>query len=171
MASGIFRRCRSLTGLLSASLLAGCAGIFSSEHFLPLVTEQKHIPDVSVIVSHKADGIYQVQVLSKLPGTISLQWNGSVYVNTAGEAVRLIHIPNLDNFPDRAPTAQTPSAISRRVRFNTHFAGESWLDFARRGVTPRPKDKENKARIYLAFEIKGKRVYWKGEVAFLPVEN
>ena len=166
MASPLFRRYGYLKWLFIVLLVSGCTSV----KYIPRITTQKSIPDVSVIVSYKADGIYQVNVNSKLSGTISLLWNSSAYVNTGGVAVRLIHIPDLDNFPDHAPTEQTPSSIARGVGFISYFVGESWIDYARRGVTPRPKDSENKARIYLAFNIKGKKVYWKGEVIFVPVK-
>lgn len=162
----MFRSYRGLAGLLVAVLLAGCASV----KYSPVVTEQKSIPDVSVSVSYKADGIYQVQVVSDLPGRINLLWNSSVYVNTGGDAVRLIHIPDVDNFPDVAPVEQTSSNITRGVKLKTFFVGESWIDYSRRGVTPRPRDSENKAGIYLAFDIKGKKIYWKGEVSFVPAK-
>ena len=163
----MFRRYRGLAGLFLVALLASCAGV----KYSPVVTEQKSIPDVSVIVSYQADGIYQVQVVSDLPGMISLLWNSSAYVNTGGDAVRLIHIPDVDNFPDLAPVTQASSTIARGAKFKTYFVGESWIDYARRGVTPRPKDSESKASIYLAFNIKDKKVYWKGEVSFVPVKQ
>ena len=106
----MFRRYRGLAGLFLVTLLAGCAGV----KYSPVVTEQKSIPDVSVIVSYQADGIYQVQVVSDLPGMISLLWNSSAYVNTGGDAVRLIHIPDVDNFPDaRSGGASTVYHCSR----------------------------------------------------------
>lgn len=148
-------------------LLAGCAELPGSVQYQPLVTEQKSIPQVSVTVSYKEDGIYQVEVDNDLPGTISLQWNSSTYVNTGGDATQLIHIQNLDNFPANVPKKQIPSPIASGARLNTHFVGESWIDFARRVVSPRPRDAENKARIYLSFNIKGKLVYWTGDVAFV----
>ena len=149
-------------------LLAGCAGVPGSVQYQPLVTEQKSIPQVSVTVSYKEDGIYQVEVDNGLRETISLQWNNSAYLNTGGDTTRLIHIPNLDRFPDETPAEQLPSPIARGARLETYFVGESWIDFSRRGVTPRPKDIENKAKIYLSFNIRGKRVYWTGDVTFVP---
>jgi len=157
-----------ITGLFIVGLLAGCAGLSDSTHYRPVVTEQKSIPHVAVTVSHKADGIYQVQVNNSLPETVSLQWNNSAYVNTGGDTTRLIHIQNLDRFPDDAPAEQLPSRIARGARLKTYFVGESWIDYARRGVMPRPRDVENKARIYLSFNINDKRIYWTGDVTFVP---
>lgn len=153
--------------LLLVCLLVACA----KPGFSPLVTEQKTITDVSVIVTYQDDGIYQVQVDNYLPDTISLQWSHSAYVNTAGDTVRLIHIPDTTHFPDETPGTQAASTIGRGVKFKTNFVGESWIDFSRRGVTPRPKLNENTARLYLAFDINGKRTYWTGEVAFVKVSK
>lgn len=164
----MFRRYPGLAGLLLATLLAGCTGLFGSVKYHPVVTEQKSIPNVSVVVSYRADGIYQVQVRNHLSASISLLWSSSAYVNTGGDTTRLIHIPNLDRFPDETPAEQLPSPIARGARLETYFVGESWIDFSRRGVTPRPKDIENKAKIYLSFNIRGKRVYWTGDVTFVP---
>lgn len=164
----MFMRYSGITGLCIASLLAGCAGLPDSVHYRPVVTEQKSIPLVAVTVSHRADGIYQVQVHNSLPGTVSLQWNNSAYLNTGGDTTRLIHIPDLDRIPDDTPAEQLPSRIARGARLKTYFVGESWIDYARRGVMPRPRDVESKAKIYLSFNINGKRVYWTGDVTFVP---
>jgi len=163
-------RYAGLTALLFATLLAGCTGLPGSTHYRPVVTEQKSILHVAVTVIHKADGVYQVQVVNSLPDTVSLQWNSSAYVNTGGDTTRLIHIPNLDRFPDDTPEEQLPSPIARGARLKTYFVGESWIDYARRGVMPRPRDAENKAKIYLSFNINDKRVYWTGDVTFVPVK-
>jgi hypothetical protein len=167
MADLMFRRYSGLACAILATLLAGCVSV----KYSPVVTAQKTIPGVAVKVSYKADGIYQVQVVSNLRGKISLLWNNSAYRNTAGDAVRLIQITDPEHFPDAIPKQQAPSLIARGVNFKTYFVGETWLDFARRGVSPRPKDSEGKAGIYLAFSIKGKKVYWKGEVNFVPVKQ
>lgn len=162
----MFRLASGLSGVIFVALLAGCA----SMEFSPHVTEKKFIPDVSVTVSYQEDGIYLVQVYNETKDSISLQWSDSAYVNTGGDAVRLINIQNLNDFPEGVPVAQAPSKIVRGMRLKTWFVGESWIDYARRGVTPRPKVSESKAGIYLAFNIKGKKTYWKGEVSFMPVK-
>ena len=153
------------TGLMLVLLflLSAC----SSTKFNHVVAEQKSINDVSVKVAYQDDGVYQVEVLSHLPDTINLLWNISAYVNTMGDTTKLIHIPDLDRFPETTPGNQAPSSVARGVLFKTYFVGESWIDFARRGVTPRPKSSEGVAKLYLAFEIKGKRTYWTGDVAFV----
>ena len=149
-------------GLVVAVLFAGCASV----KYSLLVTEQKLIPQVSVKVSYIDNGIYQVEVDSKLPDAITLQWNSSAYLNTSGGTVRIIHIEDVDTFPEQTPVEQEPSAIVHAKKLKTYFVGESWIDYARRGVTPKPRDSVKKAMIYLAFDIDGKRVYWKGEVSF-----
>ena len=162
------RRYPGLAGLLLASLLAGCTGLFGGVKYHPVITEQKSIPHVSVVVSYKADGIYQVQVRNNLSASVSLLWSSSAYVNTGGDTTRLIHVPNLNNFPADTSVVQIPSPIRRGGKFKTYFVGESWIDYSRRGVSPRPKDSESKAKIYLSFNIRDKRVYWTGEVTFVP---
>jgi hypothetical protein len=153
--------------LLMLLLLGACA----TTKFSHVVAEQKTINDVMVKVVYKDDGLYQVEVLSNLPDPINLLWNISAYVNTMGDTTKLIHIPDIDHFPETTPTHQAPSPVVRGVKFKTYFVGESWIDFARRGVTPRPKSSEGVAKLYLAFEIKGKRTYWTGDVAFVNVSK
>ncbi|MDH4284973.1 MAG: hypothetical protein OEV35_06605 [Gallionellaceae bacterium] len=160
----MFRFSAGLSSIVFAALLAGCAGV----KYSPMVTEQKSLPDVSVRVSHQADGIYRVQVRNNTSDNITLQWSYSAYVTTGGETIRLINIPDPDHFPEGVPTEQVPSMVVRGGRLTTWFVGESWIDYARRGVMPRPRDSESKAGIYLGFIIKGKKVYWKGEVSFVP---
>jgi hypothetical protein len=164
----MLRRYAALTALLFVTLLTGCAGLPDSVKYQPHVTAQKTIPELTVTVTYKADGIYLVQVVNSLPDAVSLQWSNSAYVNTGGDTTRLIHIPNLDRFPDETPAEQLPSPIARGARLKTYFVGESWIDYSRRGVSPRPKDSESKAKIYLLFNIRDKRVYWTGEVTFVP---
>ena len=171
----MFRQYSGLIGLALATLLAGCAGLpgsvaelSGSVKYRPVVTEQKSIPQVAVTVIHRADGVYQVQVENDLPDAVSLQWSNSAYVNTSGDTVRLIQMKNVDAFPDDPTREQLASPIARGARLKTYFVGESWIDYARRGVMPRPRDVESKAKIYLAFNIKDKRVYWTGDVTFIP---
>ena len=147
-------------------MLAGCASV----KYSPLATEQKSIPHVSVTVSYKIDGIYQLQVHNKLHRSIILEWNSSAYVNTGGDAVRLIHIQDADSIPDEIPPNQMPTPVASSAKLKTYFVGESWIDYARRGVTPRPRDSEKKAKIYIAFNINGKRVYWTADVTFISVQ-
>jgi hypothetical protein len=168
MPTKMHRRYPGLAGLILATLLAGCTGLFGSGKYHPVVTAQKSIPRVSVIVSYKADGIYQVEVRNNLSASIRLQWSSSAYVNTGGDTVRLIHIANLNSIPADTSVVQTPSVIKRGEKFKTYFAGESWIDYSRRGVSPRPRDSGSKAKIYLSFNIRDKRVYWTGEVTFVP---
>lgn len=164
----MFKHKQLLAGLFIASFLAGCAGMMGGEKYQPLVVEQKSIPQVSVKVSYKEVGIYQVQVESDVPETISLLWDSSAYLNTSGDTIRLLHMESMDDFPQDTTQLQIPSVIRRGERFRTFFVGESWIDFSRRGVTPRPKDTASTAKIYLAFEMQGKKIYWKGEVSFAP---
>ena len=153
--------------ILAVLALAGCTGLLGSTKHQPVITELKAISQVSVNVSYKADGVYQVRVDNDQPDKIILEWDSSAYLNTGGETVRLIQMDNAEAFPDDVRMAQTQSFIAPGERFKTFFVGESWMDYARRGVTPRPKTREGKAMLFLAFDIKGKRMYWKGEIAFV----
>ena len=164
----MFRRSPGLAGLLLATLLAGCTGLFGSVKYNPVIAEQKSIPHVPVVVSYRADGVYQVQVRNNLPVNIRLLWSSSAYVNTGSDTTRLVHIPNLDNFPADTSAVQIPSLVRRGEIFKTYFVGESWIDYSRRGVSPRPKDSGSKAKIYLLFNIRDKHVYWTGDVTFVP---
>lgn len=154
---------RYLAGLLLVTLMAGCA----STQYSQQVTDQKTIPNVLVTVSYRDNGVYQVKVANKLPVNIELLWDSSAYLTTGGVTVRLINLQDKDSFPDDAKMAQVSTAIAAGEKVKIYFVGESWIDFARRGVTPRPKDSLTKAKIYLAFNIDGKRIYWKGDVAFV----
>jgi len=158
----MLKRYWRLTGFVIVMLLAGCSGIKYSQN----ITEQKVIPQVSVNIEYKEGGIYQLEVDNDLAGSIALQWNSSAYLNTSGGTIRLIHVENMDAFPESVPVEQESSLIAHGLKFKTYFVGESWMDYARRGVTPQPQDSEKKAMIFLAFIIDGKRVYWKGEVSF-----
>ena len=153
------RYCR-LVGLLLAAMFAGCGGM-GNPAYQQVITEQKSIPQVSVKVSYKADGVYQVWVENELPDSINLLWDSSAYLLTGGDSVRVIQMEKIDAFPEEIKMAQENSVIASGERLKSYFVGERWLDYVSHGVTPRPKDKESKARIFIAFEIKGKRVYWK----------
>lgn len=159
----MFKPYLTATLLMLATLLGGCV----SPKYEPVVALLKPIDNVRVYVSFKADAIYRVQVVNELPDEISLVWNESVYVNTAGDATRLIHIATPEDI-DKTPTPeQKPSLIAGRGRLQTDFVGESWIDYSRRGVIPRPRDSDKKAKIYLSFHIKGKQEYWRAEVGFV----
>lgn len=166
MASIMRRLAWSVAGVVLLALQPGCV----STQYSQLVTERKPIPRVSVTTSYKAAGVYQVEVVNNTRNTITLLWNSSAYLNTSGETIRLVHLENAEVLPEVPPLLQRPSAIRRRGKLKTYFAGESWLDYSRRGVAPKPKNSDKKAVIYLAFEIEGKRIYWKGEVTFSPLK-
>jgi hypothetical protein len=162
-----------LTGVaavLGVALLAGCAGFPGKKtvEYEQVITVLKPIERVSVIVSYQGGVFYRVQVNNGLPYAISLQWDESSYVNTGGESVRLIRIPDRNDLPEQPHLPQADSPIAPGSRLLADFAGESWLKLARRGVTPKPKEGFRKARIYLVFNIKGKTVDWQGEVVFVP---
>lgn len=156
---------------LVVALLAGCAELgFNKKNeveYEQVVTVLKPIDRVSVVVRYQGGVFYRVQVNNGLPNAISLLWDESAYVNTGGESVRLIRVPDRSNLPDDVHLPQADSPIASGSRLLADFVGESWMTLARRGITPKPKDGFRKARIYLVFNIKGKRVDWQGEIAFV----
>ncbi len=139
--------------------------------FKQVITVLKPIGKVPVSVSYQGGVFYHVVVNNNLPTLIKLVWDESTYLNTKGEPVRILHIPKKSDLPHDLPVQQASSPISPNAQFQADFIGESWLDAARRGATPQPKDSLRKARIYLSFKIKGKRVKWQGEIAFIPMKQ
>lgn len=160
------------TVLLFAVLLAGCAGFQVSgqqeAEYEQIISVLKPIERLSVVVSYQGGVFYRVQVKSGLADAVSLKWDESVYVNTAGESVRLVRIQDKNNLPAQIYLPQAASPIAPGTRLSADFIGENWLEFARSGATPKPKEAARKARIYLAFIIKGRRVDWQGEIVFVP---
>lgn len=148
-------------------MLAGCSGLPKTE-YEQVVTVLKPIEKVPVTVTFQGGVFYRVKVTNTLPTSISLVWDESVYVNTSGESVRLIRILDRQNLPSNLEARQADSPIAPGSQLQADFAGESWIEFARRGGMPKPKDNFRKARIHLIFNINGRRVDWRGEVAFVP---
>ncbi|MBI4937198.1 MAG: hypothetical protein HY846_03110 [Nitrosomonadales bacterium] len=167
-------------GLLAATLLAGCARLQNikgelasgqnqdEQKFDHFVTASRAIPGVSVWVTYQGGAVYHLEVGNTLPNVISLLWDESVYVDTKGESVRILHIPKMSDLPRDPPAQQASPPIAPDSRFRADFIGEKWLDAVRRGASPTPRDSTKKARLYLAFSIKGKRVEWQGEITFVP---
>ena len=177
----------AITGMLSALLLIGCATPHKTEHnaerdtefkaehkaepkaeYGQIVTVSRPVKSVSVIVSYQGGAVYRVQVNNALPAAISLVWDKSVYVTTTKESIRLLYIQNKNDLPRYPPRQQVSSLIPSDSRFQADFTGESWLDCVKKGCVPQPRKGLKNARIYLAFNIKGKRVRWRGEIAFVP---
>lgn len=150
--------------------LAGCAGFSSRKkvEYEQVVTVLKPIEKVPITVSFEGDMFYRVKVSNTLPVSINLLWDESAYVNTSGESVRLIRILDKQNLPSNLNLHQADSPIAPVSELQADFAGESWIEFARRGGIPKPRDTFRKARIHLFFNINGKRVDWRGEIAFVP---
>lgn len=159
-----------VTGLLVATLLCGCAWLTplkKEPQYEQIVTVLKPVEKVPITISFEDGKFYRVQVQNTLPTTISLMWDESTYVNTRRESIRVIRIPNRKNLPLHPHRQQADSPIAPGSQLQADFMGESWIDLARSGSVPKPKDNFKKARIYLVFNIKGKRVEWQGEVAFV----
>lgn len=135
--------------------------------FEHLVTVLKPIEKVPVTISFEDGMFYHVQVQNTLSSAITLVWNESSYVNTRRESVRLIRITDRKNLPSAPYPQQADSPIAPGSQLQADVIGESWIDLARNGGLPKPKDVFRKARIYLQFNIKGKRVDWQGEVSFV----
>ena len=161
----------AISGVLSATLLIGCATFQKAEHaaeYEQIVTVSRPVKGVRVIVSYQGGALYRVQVTNTLPTAINLVWDESAYVTTTRESVRLLHIQNKNDLPRYPPAQQASSPILPDSQFQADFTAEEWLDCAKRGCAPEPKEGLKNARIYLAFSIKGKRVRWQGEIAFIP---
>ena len=173
----------AVMSMLAAALLTGCAGLQNIKNepvsrqnkkepeFAQVVTVSKPIAGVPISVSYLGGAFYHVEVSNTLPTVINLLWDESAYVNTKRESVRILHIPKKTDLSRDPPAQQASPPIAPGSQFQADFIGESWLDAARRGVTPQPKDSLRKARIYLSFNIKGRRVEWEGEIAFIPVKQ
>lgn len=156
--------------LLVAALLSGCAWfpqLKKEPEHEHIVAVLKPIEKVPVTVSFEGGMFYHVQVQNTLPTTISLVWDESSYINTRKESVRVVRIPDRKNLPPHPRQKQADSPIAPDSQLQADFMGESWIELARSGGLPKPKDNFKKARIYLVFNIKGKRVDWQGEVTFV----
>lgn len=139
--------------------------------FEQVVTVLKPIGKVPISVTYQGGAFYHLEVNNSLPTVINLVWDESAYVNTKGESVRILHVQKKSDISRDPPAQQASPPIAPDSQFQADFIGESWLDFARRGATPQPKDGLRKAKIYLSFNIKGKRVDWMGEITFVPVKR
>ena len=152
-------------------MLAGCAGLHNNRkevEYEQIVTELKPIEKVPITVSFEGGVFYRVRVDNTLPVSINLLWDESTYVNTGGESVRMIRVLDRQNLPANLHLPQADSPIAPASTLQADFAGENWIEFARRGGTPKPRAAFKKSRIHLFFDIKGKRVDWRGENAFVP---
>lgn len=161
----------AIMGVLAAMLLVGCATFHKKDkeaEYEQVITGIKLIERVPITVSYQGGAIYRVQVNNTLSSVINLVWDESVYVNTKMESIRVIHLHNKNDILRDSPSQQASSPIGHNAQFQADFIGEGWLDCARRGCAPQPKDVFKKARLYLSFNIKGKRVEWEGEITFVP---
>jgi len=161
----------AITGVLAAMLLVGCATFHKKDkeaEYEQVITVFRPVKSVPIIVSYQGGAIYRVQVNNNLKTAINLEWDESTYATTTKESIRLLHIQNRNDLPQHPPAQQAPSSIPPNSQFKADFTGDDWLDCAKRGCTPQPRNGIKNARIYLAFNIKGKRVRWQGEIAFVP---
>ena len=170
-----------ISTLLTATLLAGmllaggCSllpGLESKPEAKPeytqVITVAKPIKGISISVSYLGGAIYRVQVNNNLQSEIKLMWDESAYATTTKESIRLFHVQDKNNLPQHPPGQQTPSSIPPNAQFQADFTGDDWLACIRAGCSPQPRNNAKGARIYLAFNIKGKKTKWQGEIAFVP---
>lgn len=164
----------------AAALLGGCALFDKAMHaqregsggeYVQVVTVLKPIEGVPVLVSYQGNAVYRVQAGNTLPGVVNLLWDESAYVTTRGESVRILHLPGAGRSLREPPAQQAESPIAPGSQLTADFTGENWLEFSRSGAAPQPKDGSKKARLFLTFNIKGKRVEWRGEIAFQPARK
>lgn len=178
----------AISSVLSATLLIGCATFHKAapleEHktedkaeykeaeqkaeYEQIVTVRRPVKSVPITVSYQGGALYHVQVNNNLKIPINLEWDECAYATTTRESIRLLHIQNRNDLPQHSPAQQASSLILPNSQFKADFTGEDWLDCVKRGCSPQPKKGIKNARIYLTFNIKGKRVKWQGEVAFVP---
>lgn len=173
----------AVTAVFIATLLTGCTGLRNMKNewsakqlgkepeIGQVVTVLRPISGVPVSVTYLGGALYHLEVSNALTTMINLVWDESAYVDTKGESIRILHIQKKNDLTRDPPAQQASPPIAPDSRFQADFMGESWLDAARRGVTPLPRDGNRKARLYLAFSIKGKRVEWQGEIAFVPAKQ
>lgn len=187
----------AVMSVLAAALLTGCAGLHNiknewvsrqdkkeqkpdqkdqkpdqkDQKFDQVVTTLRPISGVAVSVTYSGGAIYHLEVSNALTTVINLIWDESAYVDTKGESIRILHIPKKNDLFRDPPAQQASPPIAPGSRYQADFIGESWLDAARRGATPQPRDGNRKARLYLAFSIRGKRVEWQGEIVFIPAKQ
>lgn len=160
-----------IAAAMLATALAACSGLTGARKsggHEQVVAVLKPIEKVPVAVSFQDGAFFRVKVKNNLPVTIKLLWDESTYVNTSGESVRIIRVPDRQNLPDNTSLPQADSPIASGSQMQADFAGESWIGLVRRGGTPKPREDFRKARINLLFNINGRRVDWRGEVAFAP---
>lgn len=160
------------------ALLGGCAWFDkamrgqsgAAAEYTQVITVLKPIEGVPITVTYQGNAVYRVRVRNALPGVITLMWDKSAYVTTQGESIRLLHLP-MGRSPSVAPAQQAESPIAPGSQLTADFTGETWLEYSRSGAAPQPKDSTRKARFFLSFSSKGKRVAWHGEIAFLPPDK
>lgn len=154
--------------------LAGCAWFdkatrgqqpAAATEYTQTITVLKPIEGVPITVTYQGNAVYRVLVRNALPGGITLMWDKSAYVTTQGETIRLLHLP-LGKSLREAPAQQAESPVAPGSQLAADFTGETWLEYSRSGAAPQPKDSTRKARLFLSFSSKGKRVAWHGEIAF-----
>lgn len=173
--NAVLRKLSRLTMMLCASaLLTGCAWFdktirgqqsTAATEYTQTITVLKPIEGVPITVTYQGNAVYRVLARNALPGVITLMWDKSAYVTTQGESIRLLHLP-MGRSLREAPAQQAESPIAPGSQLVANFTGEIWLEYTRSGAAPQPKDSTRKARLFLSFSNKGKRVAWHGEIAF-----
>ena len=166
-----------LTAMLLAGMLlaGGCSllpGLESKPEAKPeyaqIITVAKPIKGVPITVSYLGGAIYRVQINNNLPNEIKLMWDESTYATTTKESIRLFRVQDKNNLPQHPPGQQAPSSIPPNSQLQADFTGDDWLACVRADCSPQPRNDAKGARIYLAFNIKGKKTKWQGEIAFVP---
>jgi len=131
-----------------------------------LITVLKPIDNIPISVIFESGVRYRVHVKNTSGSLVKLVWDDSAYVSTSGQSIRLIRLYGSE-FPENLHAQQPSSPIAPHSELQAVFSGDRWIELAKEGGIPKPKDVFRKGRIYLMFDIKGKRVDWQGEVAFV----
>lgn len=155
--------------------LSGCAelgvpkGITTprSSDYEQVITVLNPIENLPISISHEEGIRYHVRIRNTSATLYKLIWDDCTYVSTSGISIRLVRIYG-KKYPDNLHAPQASSPIAARSEFQADFSGDRWIELAMEGGVPKPKDALRKGRFSLVFEVKGKRVEWQGEMAFIP---
>lgn len=154
-------------GFVTAFLvLTGCA-VDNGPQYLQRIEEVTPVPGLVVRVEHVQTVFWGVGVRNDTEEVVRLVWDESAYVTSTGTSSRLIRgsTRRIDSGQTQPASPVPPHAAVSEV-----FTAEQWIDYVSFDVTPQPADPTAKARIYLVFDMGGRKVGWEGEISFVAVQ-